>query len=55
MRANGSVLFADIVSFTVFSGTVSALELVEILNQMFVYFDTLAEKHGVDKIKTLGE
>ena len=55
IAGNGSILFADIVSFTVFSGTVTALELVQILNQMFVFFDLLAERHGVDKVKTLGD
>ena len=55
ISAFGSVLYADIVSFTTFSGTVTAPELVSILNQMFVLFDALARKHGVEKIKTLGD
>jgi len=42
ITAYGTVLFADVVSFTVFSGTVSALELVELLNHMFTLFDSLA-------------
>ena len=55
LRASGSVLFCDIVSFTTFSGTVDARRLVEILNRMFVFFDLLAEKHGIEKVKTLGD
>ncbi len=50
-----SVLFADIVSFTTFSQTVSAVQLVVVLNAMFTKFDRLAETHGVDKIKTIGD
>ena len=40
----GSVLFADIVSFTVFSTTLahSPMELVLVLNEMFQQFDKAA-------------
>ena len=55
LRAVGSVLFCDIVSFTVFAGSVDARRLVGILNRMFVFFDLLAEKHGIEKVKTLGD
>jgi len=51
----GTILFADIVSFTVFSGTVNAVELVQILNRMFVLNDELAAELNVEKIKTLGD
>lgn len=50
-----SVLFADIVDFTVFSAGVSPIDLVEILNDIFSTFDMLAEKHGLEKIKTVGD
>ena len=33
----------------------SAEELVALLNNVFSRFDTLAEKHGVEKIKTIGD
>ena len=55
LRAVGSVLFCDIVSFTAFAGSVDARRLVGILNRMFVFFDLLAEKHGIEKVKTLGD
>lgn len=50
-----SVLFADLVGFTAFSAQRSAKELVEILNLIFSKFDRLAQKHGLEKIKTIGD
>ena len=50
-----SVLFADLVGFTEFSARRSAKELVEFLNVIFSEFDQLAEKHGIEKIKTIGD
>merc|ERR1719502_373813 len=51
----GSGLFADIVSFTVFSSGIEPLQLVRVLNEMFSMHDTLATRLSVDKIKTLGD
>lgn len=50
-----SVLFADLVGFTEFSSRRSAHELVEFLNEIFSEFDQLVEKHGLEKIKTIGD
>jgi PAS domain S-box-containing protein len=50
-----SVLFADLVDFTKFSTQTSPTELVEILNTIFSKFDQLAERHGLEKIKTIGD
>jgi adenylate cyclase len=50
-----SVLFADIVGFTPLSATMEPEELVERLNMVFTYFDTLAERYGVEKIRTIGD
>ncbi|MGB0562068.1 MAG: adenylate/guanylate cyclase domain-containing protein, partial [Spirulinaceae cyanobacterium] len=50
-----TVLFADIVGFTRLSGQISATELVELLNSIFSRFDRLAEHHGLEKIKTIGD
>lgn len=50
-----SVLFADIVGFTELSTRTSPGELVELLNTIFCLFDQLAERHGVEKIKTIGD
>jgi guanylate cyclase len=52
---NVSVLFADIVGFTPLSATLQPEELVDRLNEVFTYFDSLAERHGVEKIRTIGD
>lgn len=53
--AEVTVLFADIVGFTQLSTQVSPQELVALLNRIFSAFDELAEKHGLEKIKTIGD
>lgn len=50
-----TVLFADIVGFTSLAARVSPEELVTMLNQVFSIFDQLAEKHGLEKVKTIGD
>jgi adenylate cyclase len=50
-----TVLFADIVEFTRFSEGVSAQVLVDVLNDVFVRFDEIADKRGLEKIKTIGD
>ena len=53
--ADVTVLFADIVDFTKISAHHSPKEVVSLLNQIFSTFDRLAEQHGVEKIKTIGD
>jgi urea transport system substrate-binding protein len=50
-----TVLFADIVSFTQLSSHISPHELVKQLNEIFSTFDRLAQRHGLEKIKTIGD
>ena len=50
-----TVLFADIVGFTDISSRVSAVELVILLNELFSAFDRLTRKHGLEKIKNIGD
>lgn len=50
-----SVLFADIVGFTTFSEGVSAEVVVNVLNDIFSRFDSIADEHGLEKIKTIGD
>lgn len=50
-----TVLFADLVQFTAASGQMEPKELVDLLNEIFSNFDRLAEKHGLEKIKTIGD
>jgi adenylate cyclase len=50
-----TVLFADIVDFTSLASHITPTELVGVLNQIFSLFDCLAEQHGLEKIKTIGD
>jgi class 3 adenylate cyclase len=53
--AEVTVLFADIVGFTELSQRMPPADLVRVLNEVFSRFDELAEKHGLEKIKTIGD
>ncbi len=50
-----SILFADVVDFTPWSERLSPAEVVGCLDHLFSHFDTLAERHGLEKIKTIGD
>ncbi len=50
-----TVLFADLVHFTEYSIGVAPQELINQLNSIFLAFDILAELHGLEKIKTIGD
>ena len=50
-----SVLFADVVDFTPFAEAHTARETVEVLNDLFTDFDRLADRFGLEKIKTIGD
>ena len=53
--AEVSIIFADIVGFTDMSSRISPVDLVSVLNQIFSAFDRLADRHGLEKIKTIGD
>ncbi len=50
-----TILFADIVNFTQLSSGMQPTELVDLLNEIFSAFDHLAERHHLEKIKTIGD
>ena len=52
---NVTVLFADLVGFSDLTVRLSADELVATLSEIFSVFDYLADRHGVEKIKTIGD
>ena len=52
---SATVMFSDIVGFTELSERITPTELVGRLNHMFSAFDDLAEKYGLEKIKTIGD
>jgi guanylate cyclase len=49
------VLFADLVGFTPMSAAMEPAELVRLLDGVFSDFDVLADEHGLEKIKTIGD
>jgi adenylate cyclase len=53
--ADVTVMFADIVNFTNIAAGMSPNQIFSMLNRVFSAFDSLAEKHGLEKIKTIGD
>lgn len=50
-----TVLFTDFVNFTGISEQLSPTELVAEVHKNFTAFDAIIEKHGLEKIKTIGD
>lgn len=50
-----TVLVADLVGFTALTAHIAPDEVVSLLNEIFSNFDLLAEKHYLEKIKTIGD
>jgi class 3 adenylate cyclase len=52
---DATVLFADIVGFTPLAANTPADQLLAVLDDVFSRFDALADTHGLEKIKTIGD
>jgi guanylate cyclase len=50
-----TVLFADVAGFTPLAHELTADEVVAVLDRAFTLFDGLADEHGLEKIKTIGD
>ena len=50
-----TVLFADVVGFTNISEHMEPDQVVAMLNDVFSYFDSLVDRYGVEKIRTMGD
>lgn len=50
-----SVMFADIVGFTPMAAKLSAVEVIEMLGDLFTAFDDLVAERNLEKIKTIGD
>ncbi|MCV7036976.1 adenylate/guanylate cyclase domain-containing protein [Mycobacterium heckeshornense] len=50
-----SVLFADIAGFTQRASGIDPARLIEFLDRLYTEFDTLVDKHGLEKIKVSGD
>jgi class 3 adenylate cyclase len=53
--SNVAVLFSDLTGFSKLSASLTAYEIVAILNDLVTAFDEAAEHHGMEKIKTIGD
>ncbi len=53
--SSASILFADVVDFTPVTEHLSPAEVVNMLDHLFSHFDVLADRYGVEKIKTIGD
>ncbi|MGW8206426.1 MAG: adenylate/guanylate cyclase domain-containing protein [Hyphomicrobiaceae bacterium] len=52
---SASILFSDISGFVPLARSLGAAKVVDLLNTIVREFDALAAKHGVEKIKTIGD
>jgi class 3 adenylate cyclase/Tfp pilus assembly protein PilF len=50
-----SILFVDIVGFTPIAARMPAKAVLAFLNHVFSQFDQIAERHGCERIKTIGD
>ena len=50
-----TILFADVVGFTVLSQTMEPEKLVALLNDLFTEFDSITKAYNLEKIKTIGD
>ena len=53
--ADVTVMFGDIVNFTHIAEGLAPSQIFTMLNKIFSGFDALADKHGLEKIKTIGD
>ncbi len=53
--SSATVFFADIANFTPLAASMLPEELVQILSEVFIVFDNVLERHGLEKIKTIGD
>lgn len=53
--ADVTVMFVDIVGFTHVAEGLAPKQVFAMLNRIFSSFDELAEQHGLEKIKTIGD
>ncbi|MFL5945367.1 MAG: adenylate/guanylate cyclase domain-containing protein [Gaiellaceae bacterium] len=53
--SSASILFGDVVDFTPLSERLPPTEVVALLDRLFSHFDVLAERHELEKIKTIGD
>ena len=53
--SSASIMFSDFTGFTKLSEQMEPKSLIDLLNQYFSTFDGIVEKHGLEKLKTIGD
>lgn len=53
--ASATVLFTDFINFTRLSTVLTPAQLIDELNVCFLAFDEICDRHGLEKIKTIGD
>lgn len=53
--ARATIMFVDIVGFTQMASETDPEELVILLEELFTTFDRICERHGCERIKTIGD
>ena len=53
--SSASILFADVVDFTPLAERLPPADVVAVLDHLFSHFDVLADRYGLEKIKTIGD
>ena len=53
--ADCTVMFADLTDFTRLAEEMPPREMLDMLNELFSWFDNLADQYGLEKIKTIGD
>ena len=54
-HAEIAILFSDFVGFTSLTSRIAPHRLIQLLNDLFSEFDAAAQRHGIEKIKTIGD
>jgi atrial natriuretic peptide receptor A len=49
-----TIFFSDIVGFTSLCGDMRPIQVMKMLNELYMEFDKIVEKHGVYKVETIG-